>query len=214
MSKLIKNQPSNFTNDDVHISETKNVYSGFFQMQEVHLRHKLFAGGWSKMIRREMFERGHAVAVLPYDPILGKFILIEQFRLGAMASSDTPWLIEIIAGMIEPQESPEEVCLREAQEEAGIELTHLTKVLSYLSSPGGTTERLHIYLAAVDSSTAHGIHGLEYESEDIRVLAISEEQAIQWLSQGKIDNAAAIIALQWFMLNKQSLLKEWTVVSG
>ena len=94
-------------------------------------------------------------------------------------------------------------------EEAGIELTELTKAVSYLSSPGGTTERLHIYIAKTDASKAHGIHGLASESEDIKVHRIKESTALEWLENGHIDNAAAIIALQWFFMHKTTLLEQW-----
>lgn len=210
MSEVVQNNAlSGLGKSDVKVTKEKVVYDGFFKMNEYHFKHKLFSGEWSGNVRREIFERGHAVAVLPYDPIQEEFVLIEQFRFGAMATSNTPWLVEVIAGMIDKGQTPDEVCKREAMEEAGIELEYLTKVLSYLSSPGGTTERLHIYIAKVDSNSAQGIHGLETESEDIRVLRVPEEQAIQWLRDGVIDNAAAIIALQWFMLNKSKLIEDW-----
>jgi ADP-ribose pyrophosphatase len=198
-----------YGNADAKILKEETVFKGFFEMKRVQVQHKLFDGSWSRVLSREMFERGHAVAVLPYDPNTEEFVLIEQFRLGAMATSDTPWLFEVIAGMIEPNEDPGEVCHRESLEEAGISLTGLQKVLSYLSSPGGTTERLHIYMAKTDATLAKGVHGLESESEDIMVHRVKESDARDWLDSGKVDNAAAIIALQWFFLNKQKLLKSW-----
>lgn len=198
-----------YGNADVKILSEDTVFKGFFEMKRVQVQHKLFDGSWSRILSREMFERGHAVAVLPYDPNTEEFVLIEQFRLGAMATSETPWLFEVIAGMIEPSEDPSEVCHRESREEAGISLTGLQKVLTYLSSPGGTTERLHIYMAKTDATLARGVHGLETESEDIMVHRVKESDARQWLDSGKVDNAAAIIALQWFFLNKQKLLKSW-----
>lgn len=178
-------------------------------MKRVHVQYKLFDGGLSNVVSREMFERGHAVAVLPYDPNTGEFVLIEQFRLGAMATSDSPWMIEVIAGMIEPEEDLADVCHRESLEEAGIVLNELQKVMTFLSSPGGTTERLHIFMAKTDATLAKGLHGLDSESEDIKVHRVGEAQALAWLNSGKIDNAAAIIALQWFFLNKQTLLQTW-----
>ena len=198
-----------FNNGDVQIIEKESVYDGFFKMNKYRLKHKLFSGDWSKEISREMFERGHAVAVLPYDPTCSQFVLIEQFRLGAMATRDTPWLFEVIAGIIDKQESAEQVSVREAKEEAGIDLSHLTKAISYLSSPGGTTERIDVFVAKVDASTAAGVHGLEDEGEDIKVHVVDEALAMNWLNEGKIDNAASVIALQWFALNKQRVLDEW-----
>lgn len=200
---------SQFSHQDVEVLTTRPLYDGFFKMVQYKLKHRLFAGGWSSEVTREMFERGHAVAVLPYDPVTQEFVLIEQFRLGAMATSQSPWLIEVIAGMIDAGYSPEEVCHKEAREEAGIELQHLTKACSYLSSPGGTTERLHIYIAQTDATQAEGLHGVEHESEDILVHRVAQEQAKEWLENGRIDNAAAIIALQYFFLNKQQILESW-----
>ena len=198
-----------FTSNDVEIIDIKPVYNGFFTMQQYQFRHKCFNGEWSGIVKREIFERGHAVGVLPYDPVLNEFVLIEQVRIGALPTSSTPWLIEIIAGMIDEGETDEQVCHRESQEEAGITLTNLTKALSYLSSPGGTTERLHIFVAQTDATKASGIHGLDNESEDIKVHRVAESTVLEWLENGHIDNAAAIIALQWFFMHKTTLLEQW-----
>ncbi|MCW8109346.1 ADP-ribose diphosphatase [Alteromonas ponticola] len=205
----MSNEFLTFTSKDIEIIDKKRVYDGFFKMVRYDFKHKLFAGGWSDVVRREIFERGHAVAVLPYDPDHDEFVLIEQVRIGAQATADTPWLMEVIAGIIDEGETEENVCHREAQEEAGIRLTKLTKALSYLVSPGGTTERVHIFVAQCDASLAKGIHGLDDESEDIRVHRISSTRAREWLESGIIDNAAAIIALQWFFMNRESLLQKW-----
>lgn len=208
MDKII-NHASNFDNNDVEIVAKEPLYQGFFEMRKYQFKHRLFKGGWSPVIAREVFERGHAVAVLLYDPDLTEFVLIEQFRIGAMPTSDSPWLIEIVAGIVEKGEVAEEVCAREAYEEAGVGITDLYKAMSYLSSPGGTTERIHVYVGKVDACGAIGVHGLDHEGEDILVHRVKEQQAINWLAEGKIDNAASIIALQWFQLNKQKVLDEW-----
>ncbi|MCW8090547.1 ADP-ribose diphosphatase [Alteromonas sp. ASW11-130] len=205
----MSNEILTFTSKDVDILEKKRVYDGFFKMVRYDFRHRLFEGGWSEVVRREIFERGHAVAILPFDPATEEFVLIEQVRIGAQATSNTPWLMEVIAGIIDEGETQEDVCHREAQEEAGISLTNLTKALSYLVSPGGTTERVHIYVAQCDSTFAEGIHGLEHEAEDIRVHRVKVSLAKEWLENGVIDNAAALIALQWFFMNKQRLLEKW-----
>ena len=198
-----------FTKEDVTLIKKESLYDGFFKLNRYLFTHKLFDGGQSKVVSREVFERGHAAAVLPYDPERDELVLLEQVRFPAIETNDNCWLIEVVAGIIDPGESIEDVCHREAAEEAGIELQNLTPICSYLTSPGGTTERIYLYIAQVDASTAKGIHGLEHEAEDIKVLRVPEKQAIQWLEQGKIDNAAAIIALQWFVLNKQTLLSGW-----
>jgi ADP-ribose pyrophosphatase len=208
-SKLNFSNFSDFTSNDVKIISKETVFHGFFTMNRYQIQHKLFDGSTSRVIQREMFERGHAVAVLPYDPDTEEFVLIEQFRLGAMETCESPWLIEVIAGMIDEGETPEAVCHREAREESNIELTGLTKALTYLSSPGGTTERIHIFIGKTDATKAGGVYGLESESEDIKVHRVKEGTARAWLESGRIDNAAAIIALQWFFLNKARLIESW-----
>ncbi|WP_318481851.1 ADP-ribose diphosphatase [Photobacterium leiognathi] len=201
-------KPQSFGMEDVDILAKETVYQGFFKMVKYRFRHKLFAGGWSGEISREMFERGHAAALLPYDPITDEVVLIEQFRVGAMAGGCEPWQLEIVAGMIDDQdESAEGVVKREAVEEAGLTVAELEKVTRYLSSSGGCSEMLDIFVGTVDSTQAGGIHGLAEESEDIRVHVVSREQAYEWVESGKIENAASIIALQWLQLNYSRLQK-------
>ncbi|WP_318473035.1 ADP-ribose diphosphatase [Photobacterium leiognathi] len=201
-------KPQSFCMEDVDILVKETVYQGFFKMVKYRFRHKLFAGGWSGEISREMFERGHAAALLPYDPITDEVVLIEQFRVGAMAAGCAPWQLEIVAGMIDHQdESTEDVVKREAVEEAGLIVAELEKVTRYLSSSGGCSEMLDIFVGTVDSTQAGGIHGLAEESEDIRVHVVSREQAYEWVESGKIENAASIIALQWLQLNYSRLQK-------
>lgn len=206
-------QPIKYGKNDVEIISKRKLFNGFFQMMEYRFRHKLFAGGWSNEIRREVFERGHAGVVLPYDPQTDDVVLIEQIRFPAIETSETPWLLEAVAGMIEENESPEEVIRREAIEEAGLEIRHAEKALSYLSSPGGTTERMHVFVGEVDSTQAKGIHGLASENEDIKVHVISREKAYQWVENGTIDNAATVIAIQWLQLNYQKLNEKWMKLS-
>ena len=119
-----------------------------------------FAGGWSGELERELFERGHAVGVLPYDPG-GRFRRADRAvpdrRAGRRHGS---WLSEVVAGIIEAGEAPEEVARRETQEEAGIEVMDLMPICRYLVSPGGSSESVILYCGRVDSRGAGGIHGL------------------------------------------------------
>ena len=123
----------------------------------------------SHEVRREIFERGHAAVLLPFDPVRDEVVLIEQIRIAAYDTSETPWLLEMVAGMIEEGESVEDVARREAIEEAGLIVKRTKPVLSFLASPGGTSERSSIMVGEVDATTASGIHGLADENEDIRV---------------------------------------------
>ncbi|WP_370966906.1 ADP-ribose diphosphatase [Enterobacter wuhouensis] len=201
--------PVTFAKNDVEIIARETLYSGFFSMDLYRFRHRLFNGEMSGEIRREIFERGHAAVLLPFDPVRDEVVLVEQIRIAAYDVSDTPWLLEMVAGMIEEGESVEDVARREALEEAGLAVGRTKPVLSYLASPGGTSERLSIMVGEVDATTAEGIHGLADENEDIRVHVVSREQAYQWVEEGKIDNAASVIALQWLQLHYEALRNEW-----
>ena len=204
-----ENVPVTFAKNDVEIIAREPLYSGFFSMELYRFRHRLFNGEMSGEIKREIFERGHAAVLLPYDPVRDEVVLVEQVRIAAYDTSETPWLLEMVAGMIEEGESVEDVARREALEEAGLVVGRTKPVLSYLASPGGTTERSSIMVGEVDATTAEGIHGLADENEDIRVHVVSRELAYQWVEEGKIDNAASVIALQWLQLHYQTLRHEW-----
>ena len=199
-----------FTHDDVRLKPIENLYNGFFKINLYQFQHALFAGGESEVIRREILERGDAVAVLPYDPVTEQVLLIEQIRIGAIKSKHSPWLLECIAGMTDGSEDYESVVKKEAFEEAGLNLTELEFMLSYLSSPGGTTERLFLYLAHADlSQMSTGIFGLETEGEDIKTHIMHVDEALQRLNSGEIDNAATVISLQWLALNRDKIRKKW-----
>ncbi|SUP92100.1 ADP-ribose pyrophosphatase [Vibrio owensii] len=201
-------QQNDFTPQDVEIISKETVFKGFFKMVKYRFKHRLFAGGWSGIVEREMFERGHAAAMLPYDPVTDQVVIIEQIRVGALEHSH-PWQLEIVAGMIDRDELSEEVIRREAEEEAGIQVGRVVSVTSYYPSSGGCSEKLDVFIGEVDATKAHGIHGLDYENEDIRVHVISRETAYQWVKDGKFENGASIIALQWLQLNHQELTSQW-----
>ncbi|MFP1981727.1 ADP-ribose diphosphatase [Lonsdalea quercina] len=204
-----KTRPFTFTKDDVEIIARETLYKGFFSLDRYRYRHRLFKGGMSGEVSREILERGHAVVLLPYDPVRDEVVLIEQIRIAAYDTSDSPWLFELVAGIIDPGESHEDVARREAQEEAGLTVGRCREVLSYLASPGGTSERLTIMVGEVDTRTAQGVHGLAEENEDIRVQVVSREQSYRWVEEGVIDNAASVIALQWLALHHEKMKTEW-----
>lgn len=198
-----------FQHQDLEILREETVYQGHFQLKKIFFRHKLFSGGMSGEVVRELLIKGAASAVIAYDPVLDNVVLVEQVRIGAydQQQQNSPWLVELIAGMIDTDESPEQVAIRESQEEAGLAIQHLEHAVSVWDSPGGTVERLHLFLGLVDSTTVGGIYGLEEENEDILVHVVSREQAYQWVEQGKIDNVIAVLGLQWLQLNYQKYQK-------
>ncbi len=205
MSDNIKPQ---FTPEDIEIISKEPLFQGFFRMLKYRFRHKLFNGGWSEVYDREMFERGHAAALLPYDPARDTVVLTEQIRVGALEDA-SPWQLEIVAGIMDKDEAPEELARREAVEEAGLEVGLIESITSYYPSAGGCNEKLDVFVGQVDSSEVGGVHGLACENEDIRVQVVSREGAYQLVKSGKIENGASIIALQWLELNHTELKSRW-----
>lgn len=194
---------------DVDILDRQECYRGFFRMEKYRLRHRLYDGSMSPGIERELFERGHAAAVLLYDPERDEVVVLEQFRIGALEAAGGPWLLEIVAGMIEAGETAGDVVCREAREEAGCEVLELEFICEYLVSPGGTSERISLYCGRVVSSGVGGIHGLDAEDEDILVRAVAFDEAWHLLQQGEINSASPIIALQWLKMHRSALRAKW-----
>ena len=194
---------------DVEVLDAAVVYDGHFKMVRYRLRHRLFDGGWSRELTREIFERGHAAAVLPYDPGRDLVVLTEQFRAGALEDERGAWLIEPVAGVIDGGDGPEPTVRREAVEEAGLELRRLALVGDVLVSPGGTSERVTVYVGEVSAAGAGGVHGLPDEAEDIRVHVVPFAEAMRWLDDGRVRVASAVIALQWLALHRDRLRAAW-----
>lgn len=192
---------------DFLIKARDNLYRGFFSIDRYNLKHKLFNGNWSRNFQRDVFERGDAVILMPYDPVADKVILIEQFRIGAIRSNSEPWQLEFIGGMFDQDESAIDVAVREAKEEAdlAIEPEQIVHMMDFLTSPGGTSEKLFLYMALFDSGDVIDgtIAGLDAEHEDILVHLLPREEALYLLSAGKIGNASTIIGLQWLAMNHQ-----------
>lgn len=189
------------------VLDEKPVYRGFFNLTQFRLRHSLFAGGWSEPLTRELFHRGSCVAVLPYDPVTGQVVLIEQFRIGAVPHKNQPWLIEIVAGAVEDGETPEAVALREAEEEAGCRLEELIRIGEFYTSPGGCSEIVTVFCGLLGGDDIQqGVFGLEDEGEDIRAFVVSLDEALSWIETGIIDSVVPVLALQWLALNRQRLM--------
>jgi ADP-ribose pyrophosphatase len=197
--------------DEIRISATESLYRGHFRLTLYRFRQPLHAGGWSKILSREVYDRGMAVAVLLYDPDRDAVVLVEQFRLPARLGGVSGWQVEIVAGLVDhAHESEIEVARRETSEEAGIILDgELIPVHRVLTSPGGSTELVALYCARVDSRRASGIHGLAAEGEDIKVLVKSFREAMAMLRAGAILNVTCIIALYWLAANRARLKRRW-----
>jgi len=205
-SVKFKSKIANFSQKDVNITQVNVRYDGFFKMLEYQLSHKLFNGEYSQEFTREVFERGDAVVLIPYDPVRDSLVINQQFRVGALRTEDNPWLLEFVAGMFGPNEQAKDVAIREAKEEANLDVNieDIEPVMQYLSSAGGTSE-----IGRVDAANVAGVFGLPEENEDINVFEVSRHDAISMLNSGKFSNASTIIGLQWLALHGDSLRARW-----
>ncbi len=188
----------------------ETAFRGYFRITRYTVRHTRFAGGWSAPLTREVFERGHAALVLPYDPVRDAVVLIEQFRAGAIDAPGGAWLLEPVAGMIEEGESPQDVARREAIEEAGLAIGELFPIADCLVSPGGTSERHILFCGRIDAADAGGLFGLAEEGEDIRAQVLDFADAMALVEQSKTCAASLLIALQWLALNRTRVRARWS----
>ena len=191
------------------ILDKRVCHDGFFRLARYRLRHELFAGGWSDELERELLEQGPAVAVLLYDPDREQVVMVEQFRIGALASRERPWMLEVVAGIVGAEEDPLAVAGRESLEEAGCTVAELVPISRFIPSSGGSSEQVTLYCGRVDASTADGIHGLAHEGEDIRVRVLPVEEALALMEDGTVLSANTLIALQWLALNRGRLSERW-----
>jgi ADP-ribose pyrophosphatase len=195
------------------VIEKTICYEGFFKLERYRLRHELFEGGWGDEIVREMLERGHAAGILLYDPQQDSVVLVEQFRIGALAARAGPWLLEVVAGIVEPGEDPAEVARREAMEEAGCEVLDLREMTEFVLSAGGSSETIKLYCGRVHAPESGGIYGIRHEGEDIRAHVLRADEALALLDGGRLLSAMTVIALQWLALHRHELRGRWSAAT-
>lgn len=193
----------------IQIFKKELIHDGFCHLVRYTMQHRKFSGEWTGIYTREFLLKPRVAAALPYDPKEDKVVLIEQFRVGAMGEI-SPWLIEIVAGIMDQNEaSLEELLHREMQEEACLKIEALLPICDYLVTPGCSTEKVKLFCAKVDSTQAPEFCGVAAEHEDIRIQVVASKDAFAMVTTGKINNAASIIALQWLELNLDKVRHEW-----
>lgn len=198
-------------NKHIEIVLNERKYDGFFKIDQLAFKHSLFQGGMTPIIHRELFGRGQAVVVLLYDRNTKQVVLVEQCRAGALThATENPakaWLIEPVAGMIDPGETAYEACVRETQEEAGIQVLEFEPIYQFYPSPGGSDEVLHLYAAEIDANLVPKFSGLASEHEDIRLIKYSFEEAYQKLIRAEFNVASTLLSLQWLFHQKLAIKK-------
>lgn len=200
-------------NKNIKINHKTLLHDGFCRIERYDMQHRLFSGELTQNYTRELMIKPNVAAALPYDPIRNKVVLIEQFRVGALGGNINPWLLEIVAGIMDKDytESHEELIKREMLEEAGLDIEKLFQIFDYLTTPGCSNEKIKLFCAKVDSTKAPKFGGIASECEDIKIHVVSTQEAFAAVHSGKINNALAIIALQWLELNIREKSSEFHI---
>ncbi|MFK8027851.1 MAG: NUDIX domain-containing protein [Gammaproteobacteria bacterium] len=193
---------------DWKIHKSQLAYEGHFAVTKYELSHEKYNGGVTPLLHRELVNRNNAVAMVAYDPVTDEVIFVEQFRVGAIEEQQ-PWLIEIVAGLVEENESPEQVVKRESQEEIGCKPDELSKIAGFYTTPGGNSEWVDLYIGKISVANVAKTGGLEVEGEDIKIIVVPASDIPYMLSTGEIRSAIAIIGLQWFLINRDNIRQQW-----
>jgi ADP-ribose diphosphatase len=195
---------------DLELLEARVAFEGFLRLDVFRFRHRLFSGEWSAVREYDVVRRGEAVAVVLYDPARDRVVLIEQFRLPALLAGASPWQIEAVAGLVDGEEAPSAVAVRETREETGLALQgEPVAIERYLSSAGASDECVHLFCGRVDAGGAGGVHGLADEHEDIRVVVKTMAEIEALLEEGAIASGHTLIALYWLLRHRDRLRREW-----
>ena len=195
---------------DVEILGAEIGFARHLSVEIVRFRHRLFEGGWSGERLFDVVRRGAAAAVLLYDPERDSVVLVEQFRIAALYAGRSPWQIEAVAGLIDTDETPEEVARREAREEANLDpIGKLLPIQCELPACGSFDEVMWLFCGRVDSRSAAGVYGLAVEHEDIRVVVKTIAQVEAMLDAGQIESSHTLISLYWLLRHRDRLRKEW-----
>jgi ADP-ribose pyrophosphatase len=190
----------------------ETLFQGWFRVDRYHLHHERFDGGWSAPFTREIFDYGRNVSgTLLFDPQHDKVVMVEQFRTGPVTHGEYPWIMEIVMGMIDGGETPEQAARREALEEAGCEVIDMQPIANYYTSPGATSDHVSIFVGRAKAPEHGSSGGLASENEDIRVHVLDSTAAIGLLFANKIRDAQTLIALQWFAMHRTELRSRWLV---
>jgi ADP-ribose pyrophosphatase len=202
------------THPDVELCSSQRVWDGRFPLDVVRFRARRFDGAMSGVRTWEVWRRGRAAAVLPYDPVADVVVLIEQFRLPALAAGLDPVLVELPAGLCDDGETPEVTARREIQEEMGLSVGTLRRIGGFLLTPGGADEVCELYVGRVQAPDADvggiaGHAGVADEHEDIRVRVWPADRAIEAALAGRMTNSVTMIGLLWLASQRPVLRKEW-----
>ena len=196
---------------DLRIVAHETAFRRHLRLDVVRYRNRLYSGAWSGERVYDVVRRGGAVAIVLYDPGRDEVVLVEQFRLPPLIAGFSPWIVEIVAGLIDKEgESEEQVARREALEEAGVEVIgELVPIQLYLPTPGNSDETVMLFCGRVDASKAAGVHGVPEEGEDIRVVVRTVGELEAMVDAGRIETGHTLIAFYWLLRHRDELRRKW-----
>jgi ADP-ribose pyrophosphatase len=198
------------THPDIEIGSCQSISGRHLRIDTFRFRHRLFSGEWSVERSYEVLRRGQAVAIVLYDRDRDRVVLVEQLRLPALLAGGSPWQLETAAGLIDTDETPQAVAMRETREETGLVLIGEPILIQrYLSSSGNSDEGVTLFCGRVDSTAAAGVHGLPEENEDIRVVVKTLAQVETLLDTGAIESGHTLIGLYWLLRHRDELRRRW-----
>lgn len=188
-----------FSRANLRIASVETPYAGYFLTRDYTYAHDLFGGGDSGPLHRAVFVMADAVTVLPYDPDRDRVLVIEQVRASPIARDDpAPWLVEPIAGRIEPGATPEETARQEAREEARLEIGALHPVGDYYPSTGAFSEYLYSFVGIADLPDGAGtVAGLDSEGEDIRSHVMPRPEMMERIAAGEMPVGPLLLTAWW-----------------
>lgn len=200
---MSKWSPAYFEND-VEVRATKTLSSGHYALSTLELKHKCFNGDWTNWLIREQIKRDDAVCAILWDPRKDKVVMVEQFRVGVLSRQDSPspWLVEIVAGLIDPGETPEQAIRREAEEEAGCRIKELIPIAEFYNTPGGFSEKSTVFCGIIDLPDS--LVNNPDDDEDLKI-HVFEWPQIQNLLSNTTTSASSLVALQWLTFHHDSL---------
>lgn len=198
---------SGMTSADVTKEAVEREYVGFYALDAMQLRHRKFDGAHSNLLNREVFVGCDAAIVLPYDPVSDRLLLVEQFRMGPTGRHDpVPWCLEPVAGLIDPGEDPETCAIREAKEEADLDLHTLEFVSKGYSSPGASSEYFFLYVGLCTLPESQSkIGGVVDEGEDIRSHILGFSDAMRLVDSGEINVIPTVLCLNWLARHRDRI---------
>jgi ADP-ribose pyrophosphatase len=201
-------------NADVVIESDIRAWDGLFPLDVVKFRHRRFDGAMSGTRTWELWRRGRAAAMIPYDPWTDSIVMIEQFRFPALAAGVDPVLVELPAGLCDGNDTAEATIRREAQEEMRMQADHLERIGRFLLTPGGADENCVLFAGRVHAPAA-GPDGIAWyageasENEDIRVRVWTADAAIRAAFDGQFTNVVTALGLFWLASKRDWLRELW-----